>query len=104
MAEDDEVAAGFKADPVGDAEGAADGETVVVVEITGLATADDVEDEEHPATPAPATATAAPAAATRPASLIAPNIVNPHLRGSGAAACTMSRNLAVYTPFRTTSG
>jgi hypothetical protein len=92
--------------PGGDVDAAADvaaGEEAVV-EITGLASIDDEEAEEHPATPTPATTAAAPAAATRLASLIEPNIVNPHLGGPGAAACTMSRNLTVYTPFRTTSG
>jgi hypothetical protein len=77
--EDGVAAAGCNADPVGDAAAdvAAGGEAVVVVEITGLASIGDEDDEEHPATPAPATTAAAPTAARRLASLVEPNIVNP---------------------------
>jgi hypothetical protein len=93
--------AGCRAGDVAEADAAADEEAADVLEVTGFAAGDDKEDaEEHPATPAPATTAAAPTAARRLASLIELNIANPYLWRAGAAACTMSRNLAVYTPFK----
>jgi hypothetical protein len=71
------------------------------LEVTGLVEDDEeAGDEVHPATPAPATTAAAPAAARRLASLVEPNIANPHSPRPRRRSSTMSRNLAVYTPFR----
>jgi hypothetical protein len=95
-----EAEAGAEAADVAAAEDAGVAVPVAVTEITGLAFAGEEEADEHPATPAPAITAAAPNAATRLVSLAELNIANPHLRGPGAAARTMSRNLAVYTPFK----
>ena len=108
-----DASAGCNPDDVGDAEAGADGAAADdaddagaagVAEVTGLDGAGDEEEaDEHPATPAPtpASTVAAPAStAIRLVSLLELTIANPHLRGPGAAARTMSRNFAAYTPFK----
>jgi hypothetical protein len=71
------------------------------LEVTGLLEDDEeAGDEVHPATPAPATTAATPTAARRLASLVEPNIANPHSPRPKRRSSTMSRNLAVYTSFR----
>jgi hypothetical protein len=98
------VTAGCDAAEDADADAGADvdaGAEAGALEVTGVV-ADDEEagDEVHPATPAPATSATAPAAARRPASLVEPSISNPISPRPRRRSSTMSRNLAVYTPFR----
>jgi hypothetical protein len=96
--------------PGGDVDAAADvaaedeGAAGEVVVSTGLATADDV-DEEHPATPTPATTAAAPTAARRLASLVELNIVNPRLSAAQAPQHAQCHGISpCIRPLRTTSG
>ena len=100
------VTAGCDAAEDADAGAAVDaGAEPGALEVTGVV-ADDEEagDEVHPATPTPATSATAPAAARRPvrrlASLVEPSISNPISPRPRRRSSTMSRNLAVYTPFR----
>lgn len=102
-----DASAGCNPDDVGEAEAAAvaaaadEAGAAEAAELTGLdAAGDEEEADEHAATPAPASTATAPNAAIRLVRLLELSIANPYLRGPGAAARTMSRNLAVYTSFK----
>jgi hypothetical protein len=75
-----------------------------VVVGTGLDVAVE-EDEAHPATPTPATTATAPTAATRLASFVEPNIVNPRLSAAQAPQQAQCHGISpCIRPLKTTSG
>ena len=100
------VTAGCDAAEDADAGAAVDaGAEAGALEVTGVVADDEAAgDEVHPATPTPATSAAAAPTTRQPArrlaSLVEPSISNPISPRPRRRSSTMSRNLAVYTPFR----